>query len=157
MALRVICDVDQQASDGRGQLFLPHAPRLFQMGMRESANALRCIDEGRAQFRKQFIARCTRIEFRPQKRQLLFSQTSSLGIRQEAIQAASNVSQVKRDGRHSRWSGVDLGIRQTAAPMPQVFLSQLQRMQDRAANGRDIKLCAAKPWLCAWDHHLRST
>jgi hypothetical protein len=83
MPLRVVRHVDKQSSHRSWQPLLSHGSRLFQIRRRQRPHPRRSIRERRNQFRKQLMARCPRIEFRPQTSRLLLTQASPLGVSQQ--------------------------------------------------------------------------
>jgi hypothetical protein len=143
MALRMIRYVDKQSSHSRWQPFFPYGSSLFQIRICQLPNPPCPIHQRRTQFRKRLLARYARIEFRPQKSHLLLAQASSFGVRQQPIQTARQMPNVKGNRRRSRGPRIYLGIGEISAPLPQVFLGQLQSVQNRAPHCWDIRLRSA--------------
>jgi hypothetical protein len=57
------------------------------------------------------------------------------------------MSNVKRNRRRSRRPRIHLAIGKIPAPLPQIFLGQLQCVQDRAPNRLNIRFRTAQPRL----------
>ena len=66
-------------------------------------------------------------------------------IRQQSIQASSNVAQLKRHRRKPIWTSMHLFRRQRSAPLHRVFTRHFQRMQDRSLLGWKLRQGAAQP------------
>jgi hypothetical protein len=147
MALGVIREVDEQSSERCWKPLASYGSRLFQILIRQSPDARRPSRQRRIQFMKQVIPGCAWIEFRPQTSQLLLAQANSLGVGQQAVQTAREMSNVKGNRSDSRRSRVQLEVGEIPAPLAQVFLRKLQRVQYGTSHRWNLEFCAAQPWL----------
>jgi hypothetical protein len=147
MPLGVIRHVDEQSAHGSWQSLLAHGSWLFQIGLRQRSHPRRSIRQGRGQLFKQLRVGCPRVEFRPQTRHLLLAQISPLGICQQPIYASRQVPDVKRNRRRTRRANIHFSIRKIAAPLPQIFVRQLQGVQNCASHRWHVYLRATQPWL----------
>ena len=95
------------------------------------------------QFSKQIIAGCARVEFGFQRGQLLLSQLASLGIGQQPIEAASDVSYMKCNRRQPGGPRIQLLVGEMPAPAFQIFFGQFERMQNGTLNRRNLRQRAA--------------
>ncbi len=143
MALSVIGDVDEQSSHGRGQPVSSYGSRCFQILIRQRSHAWQRICEGRTQFRKQPFAGCTRTEFGSQQIELPSAEVSGFGVSQQTIQTARQMPYVERDGSGSRRPRIHFVVGKIAAPLPQVFIRQLQGVQNRTPYRGNIGLSTA--------------
>jgi hypothetical protein len=113
----------------------------------EGANSFDAFLEGRAKFRKELVFGGTVLELTLQRGDLSFFKLPSFGIGEQAIHAASDVADMKRERRDSGRTGIELSITQAAAPALDILLRQLQGMEHRSWHGGDIGQRSAQPGL----------
>lgn len=77
--------------------------------------------------------------------ELFFAELLSLGVGEQAIGGAGDVAQVTGDGHQAERLALDFGIGEALGPLLQIFDSKLERMENGAARGRDVGVCAAHP------------
>jgi hypothetical protein len=143
VALSVIGDVDEQSSHRRGHSFSSYRSRSFQICIGQRSHASRPIRDGRTQFRKQPFAGRIRIEFGSQQIQLPSAEVSGFGVSQQTIQTSCQMPYVERDGSGSRRPHIHFVVGKTAAPLLQVFIRELQRVENRAPDRGNIGLSTA--------------
>jgi hypothetical protein len=73
---------------------------------------------------------------------LLVAESSIFGVREQTIQAARHMPNVERDRSGSRRPSIHFAIGKIAAPFPQIFVRELQGVQNGAPYRRNIRLSA---------------
>lgn len=109
VALGVFGDVDEQSSEGGGQLAFSDYAGLFQVGVGESADALRGAGEGSLKFEKERVAFGMWGRFGLEGAGLSGCERLAFRIGEQTIKAARDVAEVKGDGRDVADVGVQLG------------------------------------------------
>jgi len=121
--LRVVRDVDQQTAQGGRELPLAHGSESRKVARIERTQARCAPPERRIQLGEQFLTCCARFDLPVAGRDLLIRQCRSLGVGQQAVETARNVTQMKRNGRYPRRPCMQLSFCQSAAPFVQIFAS----------------------------------
>lgn len=101
VALRVVGDVYQKAAKCGRELLPADGSRLREIALGKCANSFACSGDGLAQFRKECVPRCSRLEFRLHARYLFGVQRIPFSISEQSVHAACDVPNVKCNGRNS--------------------------------------------------------
>jgi hypothetical protein len=78
---------------------------------------------------------------------LCFIQLSAFCVSQEAIDTAGDVTNMEGYGCRAVWSCIQLVLIEGAAPLEQIFVCQLQRVQHGSHYRRDVVQSSAQPWF----------
>ncbi len=121
VALGVVGDVDEEAADGGGELLAADRTREFEVGGGQIADTGCGVVEGFVKFVEDSSNGGGGFRFRFQGSELRVGQLIVLGVGEEAIDAAGDVTHVKSNGRKSVRLGVKVFQGETEAPVVDVF------------------------------------
>jgi hypothetical protein len=150
VALGVIGDVNEQTGYRSGEISPADGARLFQVGgvLAKSLDALGTCGQRGLQLGEELIARRMWIGFSAECRELFKFEWVALGVGQQAVDAAGDMTELKGDRGKIRWVGVKLLFGKLATPGLKVFRGKLNRVDNRARRGGNIRVGTAKPRLC---------
>jgi len=127
MTLRVICDVQQKSAQRYRELFPADKPCFLDFAKSKALNSLRGIFERGSEFREE-LRFAGRFLFIAEIRRLAVIQGASFRIREQPIEAARDVPDMKSYGDQSERTGAQFFISQWAAPALYILSSELQGM-----------------------------
>jgi len=126
--LRVIGDVNEKTAQAGRQGFLAHDSRRFEIRGPKHSDSLCAFRKRIGKLGKKLLAICGGIRLGFQRDELLVGEEVAFGVGEQAIQATSDVTQMKRQRCQSEGRSFDFGVGETIAPTVQVFSSKFQRM-----------------------------
>src|SRR5262249_21638655 len=117
----MVCNVDQEAGHGGGEVFAADGARGFEIGGREGGDAGDATVEGGVEFDEAFGRSGAWRGFGVQGLKLGVSELLAFGVGQEAIEAAGDVAKMKGDGGVARYGEIDLSVGKASAPEVEIF------------------------------------
>ena len=161
MPLRMIRDVNQQPAYRRWQLFLAHGSKRIQSAGPCRTHTQTAALQPLLQLFEQLRMGGPLCHLRLQSRHLRRIQFPAFRIRQQPVNAAGNVPQMKRHRSQPMRRCIQLFIAQVRRTISQLFGRQLQRMQNCPRHRRNFVVSSTKPgfrrrrtrlrvrcWLC---------
>lgn len=85
------------------------------------------------------------VEFCFERGELLGTELLAFGVGEQAVEAANDVAEVKRDGGQAGWAGVEGFVGEGRAPLVDVLAGEFESVDGGAENGWDIGVSAAEP------------
>jgi hypothetical protein len=127
MTLRMICDVHQKAAQRYRELFPADKPCFLHFAKSKALNSLRGIFERSCEFREE-LRFPGRFLFIPESPGLAVVQGTSFRVREQPIEAARDVPDMKSHGDQSERTGAQFFISQWPAPALYILSGELQCM-----------------------------
>ena len=121
--------------------------RQFKICWRECPHSFTCAFQCVEKFGKSLAPACAGLHLRFHRGDLLRAQRPPFSIGEQAIQAACDMPQLKRNRGKSIRPRVQLFFRQFATPAFQVFSRQLERMKNGTLHSWNVGQCSPQPWL----------
>ncbi len=156
MPLRMLCAMNQQPRQRCRQALAPNPSRCLIARRITRRHTLHRPLQPRISLR-QNLGRCACIHLRSQCRKLCLIQRTVLRIRQQTIQRASHVSQLKRHMRQPMRPGKHLLLAQLSCPTCNIFFRLLQRMDHRTPQRIKLLMRSPHPRLRLSTHDFRLT
>ena len=149
--LTVVCAVDQKTANRSRQLLLPDVNRFMEAIRRDGADAVGRSPQPGAKLVEDLGdgagVQTPRIEFALESIQLSRAELFAFRVREQAVQRADDVAQMKDDGRKTRGTIKELVVAQSLAPVGGIFAAEIQGMEDAATDGIDVVVGATQPRL----------
>lgn len=145
VALCVVGDVDEEASDGGGELAAANGAREFEAGGGEAADSGAGVFEARMKFVEDGFDGAVRRRFAFESRELGCGELIALGVSKEAIEAARDMAEV--EGERGKAEGLRVKVigGEAHAPAVDIFGGEFECVQDGEMDGREIFEVAAEP------------
>jgi hypothetical protein len=135
VALGVVGEMDEYASDGGGKVLSADGARFIEIRFGEGADALGCVVKPGIEFGEELVARDAGVGFGLHGRNLCGGELIALRVGEQAIKSAGNMAQMEGDGCESERRSVKIGVGQLSGPEVNVFLRQLKGVQNGAEDG----------------------
>ncbi len=99
MTLGMVSDVDEEATQSRGEMFLADGPGLLEIGGGKGTDSSSSMVEGGVEFAEKDFAMEAGIGFGSKRSELLLGERLAFRIGQKSIDTARDVAKLKRDRR----------------------------------------------------------
>jgi hypothetical protein len=109
--LRMICNVNEQPAQGRGQLLAPDLPARVEVEFTQLTNSPSAAFQRIVELAKQFFAVPNLCQFASQQSDLILREGFSFRVCEQSIQAPRNVAYMKRNGGNTERGLIQLIIR----------------------------------------------